>query len=252
LLNFDARELDKPLEIKEQGGEIIIQEKQTGPVYEAIDLGLSVKWANMNVGATQPWEYGDYFAWGETEPYYLNWTDRTQAPTQWKNDKGYAPTPDGNYKWVNNDSEEVPGIMQPYNSDTLLLNSTNDAATVNMGSQWRMPSGDQIYELINYFFDGSSFIREHGEWVINYQNSGVNGVLVYGTGSGQGNTMFLPAAGFLNGKYLKELGINANYWSNERSGVPYCAQVILLLKEEPQADSDFRYLGSSIRGVLIE
>ena len=68
--------------------------------HEYIDLCLSVKWATYNVGATSPAEYGDYFAWGETEPYYEDGFAQEKPQTHWKDGKsiGYDWS---TYKWCN-------------------------------------------------------------------------------------------------------------------------------------------------------
>jgi hypothetical protein len=114
--------------------------------HEYVDLGLSVKWATCNVGATKPEAFGDYFAWGETSP---------------KN--SYT---ESNYTYSNNPS-------------TLPLNK--DAASVNMGGKWRMPTKEECKELI----EKCSF-----EWIT---QNGVYGSKVIGP---NGNFIFLPAAGY--------------------------------------------------------
>ena len=97
-----------------------------------VDLGLSVKWATCNVGATNPEDYGDYFAWGETSP-----KDKYDTET---------------YKWYDNIDEsltkynsEIYGIVD----NKYLLDVTDDAAYINWGSAWRMPTRAEIEELLN-------------------------------------------------------------------------------------------------------
>ena len=85
--------------------------------HEYVDLGLSVKWATCNVGANSPEEYGDYFAWGETETK----SEYTQA-----NSLTYG-------KSLN----DISG------------NPQYDAATANWGGDWRMPTKDELNELRN-------------------------------------------------------------------------------------------------------
>lgn len=84
--------------------------------YEWVDLGLSVKWASCNVGATSPEEYGDYFAWGETSPK-------------------------AEYTWDNSLTYDVP--MSDISGDPQY-----DAATANWGGSWRMPTYDEQEELL--------------------------------------------------------------------------------------------------------
>lgn len=110
---------------------------------EYVDLGLpsGTLWATCNVGANKPEEYGDYFAWGETEPKEVYF--------------------DCNYKWAH---------FSKYNSTDgkMELDPEDDAAYVNMGPSWRTPSVEQISELVN-----SCTWR----WT---QKNGVNGYLVTG------------------------------------------------------------------------
>ena len=105
----------------------------TFEIHEYIDLGLSVKWATCNIGANQPEDVGNYFAWGETEPK-VNFNLE-------------------NYKWYNKTSSTLTkyctnseyGIVD--NKRKLDLN--DDAAHVNWGGNWRMPTTSELNELIN-------------------------------------------------------------------------------------------------------
>ena len=134
--------------------------------HEYVELGLpsGPLWATCNVGANSPEEYGDYFAWGETAPKEVyewstyKWNDRS-------NGKFTKYCTDSKYGTIDNNTE---------------LLSEDDAAYVNWGKNWRMPSLEQIRELINCC-----------SWLWTTRN-GVNGQLVTGP---NGNTMFLPAAG---------------------------------------------------------
>lgn len=87
-------------------------EKENG--YEYVDLGLSVKWATFNVGATKPYEYGDHFAWGETEKYNNN------------SIRNYVDT-----------------------NSIITLDLKNDVAHVKWGGNWRMPTREEMEELNN-------------------------------------------------------------------------------------------------------
>ncbi|MBO7312015.1 MAG: hypothetical protein J6U82_04315 [Alistipes sp.] len=137
----------------------------------AVDLGLSVKWACCNVGATTPEGYGDYFAWGETYP------------------KEYYD--EGNYQHWPDYNED--GFWSTINSD--ISGTQYDAATVNWGGSWRMPTWAEQQELI-----------DNCAWIWTSLN-GVNGMEVTGP---NGNSIFLPAAGSSAG-YVGSL---ARYWSS--------------------------------------
>ena len=153
------------------------------PTEDYVDLGLpsGTLWATHNVGATNPEDYGDYFAWGETETKEI-FTGNT-------------------YKWVN----VVNGKMYytKYNTksdigtvdDKTELDLEDDAAYVNWGSEWRMPSREQVDELI----DNCTW-----EWT---EFNGVIGELFTGP---NGKTIFLPAAG--DSKYYG-VGSYGCYWS---------------------------------------
>ena len=143
---------------------------------DAIDLGLSVKWASCNVGAESPEEYGDYFAWGETTPkssYSLSNSVTFGLSTSALESRGIIGS-DGN------------------------LTAAYDAATVNWGSAWRMPTKAEQDELQN-----------NCTWEWTTQN-GVNGYKVTGT---NGNSIFLPAAGYRYSTSLYNAGSYGGYWS---------------------------------------
>lgn len=149
---------------------------------DAVDLGLSVKWATCNVGASEPWEYGGYYAWGETEEksdYYLE-----------------------TYKWCNGSSNP----MTKYCTDSIygrvdnktVLDPEDDVAHVKWGDSWRMPTLEEQQELLG---------ECTWEWT---ELNGVNGYRVTGP---NGNSIFLPAAGLRHGSELYNGGTYGLYWS---------------------------------------
>jgi len=151
----------------------------------AIDLGLpsGTKWACCNVGASTPEEYGGYYAWGETSEKDV-YSEVTYKYFNGQDTDGNGEI-DENFSVVNIGSD--------------IAGTGYDAATINMGALWRMPSTAQQQELIN-----------NCSRLLTTQN-GVNGILVTGSNSGQ---IFLPAAGY---RWDDEL-INASslgyYWSS--------------------------------------
>ena len=120
---------------------------------ESVDLGLSVKWASCNLGATKPEDYGNYYAWGETAPK-AKYTEET-------------------YSYYSKDSQTWVNIGND------IAGTSYDAATVNLGGGWKMPTRQQMDELVNKC-----------DWQWGEQN-GIKGYFV----SGNGNSIFLPAAG---------------------------------------------------------
>ena len=151
--------------------------------HEAVDLGLSVKWATMNIGANAPEEYGDYFAWGETTlKVTYNWLT---------------------YKWCNGSYDTQTKYCTDSYYGTVdhktTLELSDDAAHANWGGTWRMPTWDEIKELL----DNCSW-----EWTT---QNGVYGQKVTGP---NGNSVFLPAAGYRWGDNLILAGSYGYYWSS--------------------------------------
>ena len=145
-------------------------------LYEAVELGLSVKWASCNVGAESPEEYGDYFAWGETT---------TKSSYTESNSVTYG---------LSISDLESRGIIGSDGN----LTAAYDAATANWGDNWRMPTLDEIKELID---------RCTWEWT---SVNGVKGHLVVGP---NGNRIFLPVAGHRKSTLLFNAGSNGYYCS---------------------------------------
>lgn len=169
--------------------------------YTYVDLGLSVKWATTNVGAVSPEDYGDYFAWGEVEP----------KTRYYKSDYLYVA-----------------------NSTTLPL--INDAARVNWGGNWRMPTKDEIIELC-----------EQCTWTWTILN-GVNGYKV--TSKQNGKSIFLPAAGYRYDTLFGEVGSRGRYWSSSLStDVSYALHMYFLSSGSMDCGSQSRYYGYSVRPV---
>ena len=165
--------------------------------HEYVDLGLSVKWATCNVGATTPEEYGDYFAWGEVEP------KTTYDWSTYKYGTGY----DQLTKYCDNSVYGKDGFID----NKTVLDPEDDAAQVNWGGAWRMPTKAEQDEL-----------RNNCTWTWTIQN-GVNGYKVTGP---NGNSIFLPAAGYMGEGALRYAGSSGGYWSSSLgTGYPvnpYC------------------------------
>lgn len=184
------------------------------PVGEAVDLGLSVKWATCNVGAEKPEDYGDYFAWGETEPK-------------------------SNYSWstyfdsVNGNSSNFTKYAT--NKKTQ-LDPEDDAAHVNWGGDWRMPTKTEQDEL-----------RTNCTWTWITQN-GVNGYKV--TSKVNGNSIFLPAAGYRRDSSLSGAGSFGDCWSSSlHSSYSYLAYSLYFNSGGVDWDLESRDYGHSVRAV---
>ncbi|MBQ8257591.1 MAG: hypothetical protein IJY98_06745 [Bacteroidaceae bacterium] len=149
----------------------------------AIDLGLSVKWASCNVGATAPEEYGGYYAWGETEE---------KSNYSWSTYKYCNGTYDSMTKYCTNSSY---GTVD--NKTT--LEPEDDVATVKWGGNWRMPTEAELDELLN---------KCTWTWTT------LNGVKGYRVTGPNGNSIFLPAAGCRDGSGVFNQGSSGYYWSS--------------------------------------
>ena len=195
--------------------------------HDYVDLGLpsGTLWATCNVGAESPEEYGDYFAWGETEP---------KECYTWENYKWCMGTRSTitKYSFFENDEWTYNGF---YDGLTDLL-PEDDAATANWGGSWQMPSNDQWYELINE--TNTTF-----EWTT---QNGVNGVTF--TSRSNGKSLFLPAAGFKKETVTNE-GERIYYWSRTHMTWAYANEIIEYYNNKLHRNEENRCLGSSVRPV---
>ncbi len=189
----------------------IVEDENDCPVAEAIDLGLpsGTKWASWNVGASKPEEYGGYYAWGETEEKdYYDWSTYTHC--------------DGSYETCHHIGDDIAGTEY-------------DVAHIRWGGSWRMPTIDQIKELVN-----------NCSWTWTTQN-GVNGQLVTGP---NGGTIFIPAAGTLGFDYLLDESENGYCWSSSLYPRSEANARFLYFNSGYWDDgSNFRCEGHSVRPV---
>ena len=191
------------------------EKETTGTVngHEWIDLGLpsGLKWATCNVGADNPEDYGNYYAWGETA---------TKSE--------YADSNSLTYE-LSISELQAQGIIDG-NSN---LTPQYDAATANWGGTWRMPTRDEQEELLN-----------NCTWEWTTQN-GVNGCKVTGT---NGNSIFLPAAGYRSGSSRYFSGSRGNYWSSTPYNSNY-AYDLYIYSSGQNMNYFSRYSGRSVRPV---
>lgn len=189
--------------------------------YAYVDLGLSVKWATMNVGANSPEEYGDYFAWGETT---------TKSTYDWST-----------YKYCNGSDDSLTKYNTKSSYGTVdnktVLEASDDAATVNWGGVWRMPTKAELDEL-----------HRNCTWIWTTQN-GVNGYKV--TSKSNGNSIFLPAAGSRYSYLFGEVGSHGEYWTSSlNTDYPDEAYHLYFHSGDVYWYSYFyRYCGQSVRPV---
>ncbi|MBR5209220.1 MAG: hypothetical protein IKV67_05130 [Paludibacteraceae bacterium] len=183
--------------------------------YEYVDLGLSVEWATFNIGATKPEEYGAYFAWGETKPKNVY---------SWQT-----------YKW----SEGSETTLTKYNTkhsygkvdDITNLLPEDDAATVNWGNEWRMPTYEEQLELLNYC---------DWEW------TELNGIKGYEITGFNGNSIFLPVAGEIIDEKEDRVGDTGYYWLSSLS-----VNSLYFYSNNHREFNTCRYRGLTIRPVHV-
>ena len=272
--------------------------------YNIVDLGLSVKWADRNVGASSPEHYGSYFQWGGTDAYTYDGageitaaelakmlnslfgseeneitadnvgaileqmgvtsTDLTSTGlravlgkefdwepyakvdeiTSWKEDDEGHRSPTGFKKYNNSES----GLK--------VLESGDDAAAVHMGTQYRMPTIEEIRELINgttqsfIDIDGNEYDRQYV-----YDNKPIEQGKLKGvkfTGS-NGNSIFIPAAGSCDESLLDGIGMGGTLWSSSLyDGSDDSARYLYFYfycDGDVDENSYNRCCGQSVRGV---
>ena len=185
--------------------------------HKYVDLGLSVKWATMNVGATTPEGYGDYFAWGETS---------TKETYNWST---YFDTNDGGNTFTKYNNEGGKTVLDP----------EDDAAHVNWGGSWRMPTLAEWQELI-----------DNCTWTLTTQN-GINGYKVTSNKAGYTDKfIFLPASGSRYDSDIRYVGSGGGYRSSSLdeydSGGAWC----LGFFSGGRCLGSYRVLGQSVRPVL--
>ena len=172
-----------------------------GSKHAYVDLGLpsGTLWATCNVGASSPTGYGSYFAWGEVKPKtYYSWHNYRHC--------------DGGTYYIKYNSDSSRGLVD--NKDKLDI--YDDAAYVNWGKEWRMPTDEQFFELSLNCSQSVIYLN------------GVRGFLFRSRYNG--NSIFLPSAGFRFDGYIKAKAWDGCYWSstlgkgyfNTKSSVKNC------------------------------
>lgn len=157
---------------------------------EAVDMGLSVKWRSCNIGSSKPEEYGNYYAWGETDTKY----DFTGQTYKW-----ITGTHLSDYRFIKYCTSSNYGTVD----NLTILTSEDDVASVLLGGKWRMPTSDEWKELCD---------ESNCSWTWTVQD-GVNGYIV--TSKKTNNSIFLPASGhWQNSNNPVETETLGYYWSS--------------------------------------
>lgn len=220
-MRFIHREVRKYAHSLYRGRSVRLVHDTIVPIPEYVDLGLSVKWATFNVGASKPEDYGDYFAWGETEPKETyNWAT---------------------YKWCQgtaNTFTKYCSNSQYGNADyKTTLDPEDDAAIVHLGGDWRMPTIEEWMEL-----------KQNCTW----KKIIINGITGCQVTAKNGNSIFLPRAGLRMSNILYAADSVGYYASSnhlpEFSHEDY-ASYMLMYDSSISKSSAVRYYGLPIRPV---
>ena len=195
--------------------------------HDYIDLGLpsGTMWATCNVGADNPEDYGDYFAWGETQ----------SKATYTESNYVYSH---GSYNQLTKYCSQSNFGIDGFTDDLTTLQSDDDAATANWGEGWSTPTNKQWVELLTKCSRSWTTIN------------GVKGCLFTGR---NGNTIFLPAASSRNEEDSRGVGDDGSYWSSSlNKGFPEYAKgfkFIISFDDCDLYDDLSRCSGRSIRPV---
>ena len=222
--------------------------------HEFVDLGDGKKWAVANMGAENPWDYGNHYAWGETEPKTTIYDWRTYAFTD---PAVYFETNSENYwRYVNKYTFADGKTSGHWYSDGQFVgdgkkslaeyNYDDDVVRQKWGGPWRMPTRSELSSLLSkyhrYYDDYSNDHPGKGLVVVNYDSSSPF----------YGNSIFLPCAGVYDKKVeIMNLGEYGYYWSSSIGGQTRKAES---LRINPSAvftvDGYYdRYVGMSIRAI---
>ena len=195
------------------GGVAVVQDPFNG--HEYVDMGNGLMWATCNVGASKPEEYGDYFAWGDTVPYYKEGHSQDNPCSDWKDDKdGYTWK---NYRFRTSvDSWDNVVELSKYNTSSsygpidskTTLDADDDVASYQWGGSWRMPTQADWKEL-----------QDNCKWdwidAGNTEFGGIAGYKVTSQKDGyKDRFIFLPATGHRFGTLLGYVGSHGFYWSS--------------------------------------
>lgn len=219
--------------------------------YDYVDLGLpsGTKWATCNVGATKPEESGNYFAWGEIAPKevysletYIFFQEDVfcKGETLCKDTLCKGDTLSGLSKYCTNKdwgykTYEKGKLKDEYKDTLTILQDTNDIATIEWGGAWRLPTDEELTELrLQCTWASVTLNGEHG-----YSVTGPNG-----------NSIFLPAAGYMDASEVIAAGEQGNYWSKSswifNQSKSWAIYFDADSKDHSHCD---RYLGLTVRPV---
>ena len=213
-----------------------------------VDLGISVGgkkilFATRNLGAEHEYDYGDYYAWGATEPWCIGYdqngtTLTTSAASaylsrHWQDGKsaGYAQANAPFYSG---------SAYTKYTATPATLAAEDDAASVQWGADWRMPTTEEMKAL----YDNTT-----STWTDNYNDTGIKGRIFTGKEGYANSSLFLPAAGYFYGTSYYSGGSNGYYWSSTLYSSTYGRYLYFYSGNVYPQNYNYRYYGFSVRAV---
>ena len=202
------------------GGEEEVEEVIT---YEYVDLGLSVKWATMNVGAKTEEDYGHYYMWGSITP-------NTPDECNWAN----TPFNNGATSYDTTYFNSVKDTVIP----NKVLAKEYDVAVQIMGGDWRMPTKNECQEL---------YKNTTQSWVT---INGVNG-RKFTSKTDTSKYIFIPAAGYYYNGSVSEVGTYGYIWSSTISSPYSKARFLRFRSSTCGASTTERCYGMPVRGVKM-
>ena len=193
--------------------------------HEWVDLGLpsGTLWATTNVGAENPEDDGYYFAWGETEPK-----------------KDYSET---TYKYIQNDKYTKYNTKSTWGEvdNKTELDPEDDAATVNWGDEWKMPTSEQVSELYN---------NRYTE-IVKATLNNIQGVRIISRNNQK--EIFLPLSGYKEDSTPIDANEKGFYWSSSlHTDYPWNARCMELYPSFVSGSYKYRYYGLTVRPVRVQ
>ena len=201
--------------------------------HEYVDLGLpsGTLWATMNVGATSPSDYGKYFQWGDTSGYTASQVGKGTSGMKW-----FSWT---DYKWRSSGDSDSNVAFTKYTTTDATLELEDDAAHVNFGGDWHMPTREQLLEL-------TSAVDVTTAWTTSNRVSG----MTFTSKKDKTKSIFIPAAGYAQKGHVLDSTSSGYVWSSMLSGNDEYGTLLKFGLGGATPDDSYRYLGYSVRGVL--
>ena len=213
-----------------------------------VDLGIRINgkkilFATRNLGAEHEYDYGDYYAWGATEPWCIGYDQNGTTLTastaaaylsrHWQDGKsaGYAQANAPFYSG---------SAYTKYTATPATLAAEDDAASVQWGADWRMPTTEEMKALKD---------NTTSTWTANYNNTGIAGCIFTGKGDYANSSLFLPAAGHFDGTSYVTGGSSGLYWSSTLGSSTSGRGLYFYSGDVYPQNYDYRYYGFSVRAV---